>query len=139
MSPDITPRMYDDTVEAMMSDLNRSLVGQKPSLESMHEGDVRSYVTRDGAEVIVPKEQVDYLWDVCDDSERIRLRLPIYVRTDVTGTMGAWRVDGKIEAGIVARILGKPMFRDDSVRLYNPDLKELRKKIPDCIMILFTV
>jgi hypothetical protein len=30
------------------------------------------------------------------------------------------------------------MFRDDRVRLYNPDLKDLKKLIPDAYMVVFT-
>ena len=62
----------------------------------------------------------------------------IYVSTDVSGEVSAWKVEGKTEATVVAKLLGKPIFRDDRVRLYNPDLKKLKSLIPDAYMVVFT-
>ena len=42
------------------------------------------------------------------------------------------------EAPVVAALLGKRMHRDGYLRLYHPDLSDLRAKIPDCVMIVFT-
>ena len=130
--------MQKPTVETMLSDLNTNLAMGKPTLEKMKcDGDRRSKV-RGGTEIEVPQEQVDLLWDACDDAQRIALRLPIYLYSDISGETGAWKVQGRVEAAVVAKLLGKPMFRDDMVKLYYPDYKQLKKLIPDAIMVVFT-
>ena len=111
------------TIESMMSELNTNLAAGKRSLDEMRASGDYSFNVRGGGKVEIPKEQVDILWDVCDDSERLRLRLPIYVSTDTSSDSGAWKVEGRTEAAVVARLLGKSMYRDDMVRLHYPDFK----------------
>lgn len=131
--------MEPGIIEGMMSELNRSLaVGRRTIAEMMDSGD-HTYRTRDGSVVEIPAEQIQLIWDACDDQERIRLRLPLFVATDASSESGAWKVEGRTEAGFVARFLGKRLFREDMVRLYHPDLKDLRSKIPDAIMVVFTI
>ena len=127
-----------DFLAAVMSDLNSNLAVGKRTLEQMIDSGDFSYKTRSGSVVVIPKEQMDYLWEVCEESEKITLRLPIYVATDISSESGAWKVEGRPDADVVARILGKKMFKEGLVRLYHPDLKDLRAKIPDAIMIVFT-
>ena len=109
------------TIESMMSELNTNLAAGKRSLDEMRASGDYSFNVRGGGKVEIPKEQVDILWDVCDDSERLRLRLPIYVSTDTSSDSGAWKVEGRTEAAVVARLLGKRMHRDDLVQLHYPD------------------
>ena len=126
------------TIESMMSELNTNLAAGKRSLEEMRTSGDYSFNVRGGSKVEIPKEQIDILWDVCDDAERLRLRLPIYVSTDTSSDSGAWKVEGRTEAAVVARHLGKSMYRDDMVRLHYPDFKQLKSMIPDAIMVVFT-
>ncbi len=125
-----------DFVESIMSDLNSNLAAERISLMDMMDGK-RSYRTRDGSIIDVPDEQIRTLWDVCDDSERIRLRVPMYIGTDVSGETSAWKVEGKVEASVIAKLLEKKVHREGYLRLYHPDLKQLRGQIPDCFMMVF--
>ncbi len=127
-----------DFVASIMQDLNRNLAAEKRSLEDMVGGE-RTYRMRDGSVIEVPEEQVMRLWEVCDDSERIRLRLPIYVGTDTSGEMSSWKVEGTVEASVIAKILGKKVHREGYLRLYNPDLRVLKDQIPDCYLMVFTM
>ncbi len=126
-------------VEGMMAELNRSLAVGRKTLAEMIDGGDHTYRTRDGSVAEIPEDQLMLIWDACDDSERIRLRLPLFVYTDSSAESGAWKVEGRTEATFVARFLGKAQFREDMVRIYHPDLKELRSKIPDAIMIVFSI
>ena len=126
-----------DLLQTAMSELNGSLAVQKPSLESMMDGE-RSYHLRDGSVIEVPPEQLKIIWDACDDSERIRLRVPIYVKTDVSGDTPAWCVEGKAEASVISKLLNRNLAREDYLKLYNPDLKMLKKLIPDCYLMVFS-
>lgn len=122
----------------IMKDLNSNLAVSKRTLEQMLDSGDRTYKVRDGSTVEIPEEQLMLLWDACDDSQRIALRLPIYVSTDTSGETSAWKVEGRVEAPVVAKILGKRLHKDDYLRIYHPDLRDLRSKIGDAIMMVFT-
>ena len=130
--------MEEAFLSSIMKDLNSNLAVSKRTLAEMMDDGDRTYRTRDGSVVEIPEDQLRVLWDVCDDSQRIALRLPIYVSTDTSGEVSAWKVDGCVEAPVVAALLGKRMHRDGYLRLYHPDLSDLRAKIPECVMIVFT-
>ena len=130
--------MEEAFMRNIMKDLNSNLAVSKRTLEQMLDSGDRTYKVRDGSTVEIPEEQLMLLWDACDDSQRIALRLPIYVSTDTSGETSAWKVEGRVEAPVVAKILGKRLHRDDYLRLYHPDLRDLRSKIGDAIMMVFT-
>jgi hypothetical protein len=127
-----------DFLASVMSELNSNLAVGKRTIEQMIDSGDYTYKTRSGSVVEIPKEQVDLLWSVCDESEKIRLRLPIYVSTDISAESGAWKVEGNPDAAVVAKLLGKKMYKDGYLRLYHPDLKDLKGKIGEAIMMVFT-
>ncbi|MBE6521880.1 MAG: DUF61 family protein [Thermoplasmata archaeon] len=127
-----------DFLASVMSELNSNLAVGKRTLEQMMDSGDFTYKTRSGSVVSIPKEQMDYLWEVCEETEKIRLRLPIYVSTDISSDIGAWKVEGTPDADVVARILGKNMHREGYLRLYHPDMRDLKSKIPDAIIVVFT-
>lgn len=126
-----------DFVDSIMSDLNRNLAAEKVPLEEMRDGR-RSYRMRDGSTIEVPVDQIDVLWDACGDATRLRLKVPIYVATDVSAEVSAWKVEGIAEAEVIAALLGKTVRKSGFLRLYYPDLKILREKIPDCLIMVFS-
>ncbi len=127
-----------DFLASVMSDLNTNLAVGKRTLEQIMDSGDFSYKTKSGSKVGIPKEQIDYLWSICEESEKIRLRLPIYVSTDTSSDIGAWKIEGSPDVEVVARILGKNVLKDGYLRLYHPDLKDLKGRIPDAIMIVFS-
>lgn len=129
--------MAPDFVESIMSELNRNLaVGKRTLLEMEETGDY-TYKTRDGSVIEISEDQFQRIWDVCDDSERLRLRLPIYVSTDTSAEYGAWKVEGRTEVSVISKLLGKRPIREDFLRLYHPDFKDMKKLIPDAYMVVF--
>lgn len=126
------------SVESMLAELNTNLAAGKRTLEDMYTGGDRTYRMRDGTVMEIPQEQLQILWDACDDAQRISLKLPIYVSTDTSGETAAWKVSGRTEAPVVAKLLGRRLHRDDLLRLYYPDLKQLKSLIPDAFLTIFT-
>ncbi len=125
-------------MSSIMRELNSNLAASKPSLMEMMDSGDRTFRLRDGSVIEIPEEQLRLIWDSCDDSQRLRLRLPIYVSTDISGEGSAWKVEGAVEAAVVARILGRRQYKEGYLRLYHPDLRDLRAKIGDAVLITFT-
>ncbi len=130
--------MDDAFIASVMREFNSSLAASKPLLTELMDGDAPGYRMRDGSVVEVPPDKLKAVWDACDDSERIRLRIPIYVSTDIGSETSSWKVEGVTEAAVVAKILGKKVYREGYLRLYHPDLKELQRKIGEAAMVIFT-
>ncbi len=102
-------------MQSMMWDFNSNLARSKRTLSEIIDSSNRTYRTRDSSMVEIPEEQLQFLWDVCDDSQRISLRLPIYVSTDISNETSAWKVEGRIEALVTAMILGKKLHKGGGV------------------------
>ncbi|MBO5654172.1 MAG: DUF61 family protein [Candidatus Methanomethylophilaceae archaeon] len=113
-------------------------VKRRTLVDYLDNGDL-SYVTRDGNRCDIDAEELKVLSEVCTEIEKMRVRLPILVSSDASGEGTAWRVDGVAESAVVARLLGKTRRLPDSVRFFNPDLHNLRKKLPTCTFIVFSV
>jgi hypothetical protein len=125
-------------MRSIMSELNRNLATERRTIEQMIDSGDLTYRVRDGSVVEVPKEQADILWEACEAVGAYSLRVPIYVSTDTTGEQGSWKVDGRMESDVVAKLLGKRKTRDDMLRLHYPDYKDLRRMIPDLVLVVFT-
>ena len=79
-----------DFLASVMSDLNSNLAVGKRTLEQMMDSKDFSYKTKSGSTVSIPAEQMEYIWELCDESEKIRLRLPIFVSTDISPFPAIW-------------------------------------------------
>ena len=131
--------MEDDPrdVTKMIAGLNSNVPAAKVPLLDLAESDAPSYRTRSGETIDIDRSEIDLLLSVCDEMEKIRLRLPITMVTDTSGEMSIWRIDGRTEAAVISRILGKPLLKEDSVRIYYPDYQMLREKLPTSISTLY--
>ena len=131
--------MEDDPrdVTKILAGMNSSAPAGKVSLLDLADSDDPSFRTRSGSVIEIDRAEVDLLMSVCTEMEKIRLKLPITMVTDTSGEMSAWRIDGRTEASVISRILGKPLLREDSVRIYYPDYQILREKLPSSIVTMY--
>ena len=131
--------MEDDPrdVTKMIAGMNTSVPAVKIPLLDLAESENPSFRTRGGSVIEIDRSEINLLMDVCTEMEKIRLRLPITMVTDTSGEMSIWRIDGAVEAKVIARILEKPMLREDSIRIYYPDYQILREKLPSSIVTLY--
>ena len=131
--------MEDDPrdVTKMLAGMNSSAPAAKVSLLDLADSDEPSFRTRSGSTVEIDRSEIDLLMSVCTEMEKIRLKLPITMVTDTSGEMSTWRIDGKTEAAVISRILGKPLIKEDSVRIYYPDYQILREKLPSSIVTMY--
>ena len=131
--------MEDDPrdVTKMLAGMNSSAPAGKVSLLDLADSDNPSFRTRTGTVIDIDRAEIDLLMDACTEMEKIRLKLPITMVTDTSGEMSTWRIDGRTEAAVISRILGKPLIKEDSVRIYYPDYQILREKLPSSIVTMY--
>lgn len=126
-----------EDIQKMIAGMNSHLPPVRRTLLDYSENGNLFYKTREGTKVEFDSEEIDFLLEICDEIEKIRLKLPIIVSTDASGETSAWKVDGILESAVVAKILGKTKHREDMLRLYFPDLQTLRKKLPNAVIVAF--
>lgn len=113
-------------------------VKRRTIVDYLDNGDLH-YVTRDGNRCDIDRDELDGLAAQCTEIEKMRVRLPILVYSDASGEGTAWRVEGVSDSDVVARLLGKTKRLPNSVRFYNPDLHKLRKLLPSCTFVIFSI
>ena len=124
-------------VENIIRDMNRHIpVSRKTLLECLESAEA-TYETKDGQKCSIDRKDLEFLAGKCTEIEKMRLRIPIFVSTDISYEGGAWKVDGRTEAAVVSKLLNKKLHRDDFLRLYHPDLIELRRMLPSIVVVLF--
>lgn len=110
-------------------------IGKRSLIDCM-ETDDYTYSIGNGEVCIMEKEEIDYISHQCDEIDKIRLKIPITVVPDVSGD-SMWRVDGMTESKVIAKILGKTLSNEGTLKFFNPDLAVLMKKLPSSVQILF--
>lgn len=131
--------MSDDpmNIERMVAEMNSNMPVNRRTVSDYLENGNLTYKTRSGIVGTFGKEELECLASFCTAIEKMRLRVPVFVSTDTSSETGAWKVEGTVEAGVVSKILGKKLYRDDMLRLHYPDLAELRRRFPELIVVLF--
>lgn len=124
-------------IENIVRDMNRHIPVSRRTLLEYLESGYDEYETKDGQKCSVDRADIELLAGKCTEIEKMRLRVPILVSTDTSSETGAWKVEGRTEAAVVSRLLNKRLYRDDFLRLYHPDLKDLRRMLPSLVVVLF--
>jgi len=130
--------MFDESsLQRFIIVMNSHLPAKKRSLiELLLEKDP-CYDGKDGHRYHLEREELEYLSSLMDPMERSKLRLPILIMTDTGSESGAWKVMGRIEAKVIAKVLGRDLDTEDMVRFYYPHLHELRKKLPTTTSVMY--
>ncbi|MCL1811788.1 MAG: DUF61 family protein [Methanomassiliicoccaceae archaeon] len=124
-------------IENIIRDMNRHMpVSRKTLLEHLESGD-DTYETKDGLKCSLDRKDLEALAAKCTEIEKMRLRIPIFVSTDTSCETGAWKIDGRTEAAVVSKILNKRIYKEDFLRLYYPDLQDLKRMFPSLVVTLF--
>ena len=124
--------------ENMIRDMNRHVpVSRKTLLEYIESGEC-TYDTKGGVKCSVGRDEIELLAGMCTEMEKMRLRIPIIIGTDISCEAGAWKVEGTTEVAVVSRLLNKNPHGNGFLRLYHPDLRALRAMLPSLIAVVFT-
>lgn len=129
--------MFDEsTLQRFLTVMNRHLPTKKRALADLLLEKDPYYEGKDGNRYKLDKAELQYLDSLLDMFDKGKLRLPILIMTDTEGE-GAWKVTGRLEAKVVAKVLDRELDTDDMVRFYHPHLHELRKKLPTTTTVMY--
>ena len=124
-------------LDKALMQMNSSVPVSRRSLLDYEENGEWFFTTRDGVRCEISEEEIGYHCSICTEIEKMRLKLPILISTDCSGDITSWKVEGRTETAVTARILGKNVLTEDHLRFYNPDLKRLRTRLPTCTAVTF--
>lgn len=123
-------------IRRIMSDINADAPVNKHTLLDCIEGN-RTYKTRSGHTIEMDPKEIEYLSTICDQIDRMYLRLPIFVSTDITGEETCWKADGRIECKIIAKVLDRAWHDEETIRIFPSDYRVLLKRLPTTTAILY--
>lgn len=130
--------MFDESsLRRFIIVMNSHLPARKRSLIELLEEKDPFYDGKDGHKYHLKREELEYLSSLMDPMERSKLRLPILIMTDTGSESGAWKVTGRVEAKVIAKVLRRDLDTEDMVRFYYPHLHELRKKLPTTTSVMY--
>lgn len=124
-------------VSRMIAGLNSNIpINRRTLMDYIENGDY-TYKTKEGDTITFPQEGIDMLASITDDQQKLTLRLPIFVSTDIQGERPCWKVDGITETEVVSKLLERRVHSDNRLPIYYPDLVKMRKMIPELTFTLF--
>lgn len=130
--------MFDESsLQRFIVIMNRHLPTQRRSLNELLQEKDPYYEGKDGHRYKLDRAELEYLDSLLDVFDKGRLRLPILIMTETESETGAWKVTGKLEAKVIAKVLERELDTEDTVRFYHPHLHELRKKLPTTTTIMY--
>ena len=124
-------------LDKALMQMNTSIPVSRRSLLDYSENGDLFFITREGVRCDISSDEISYLCGICTEIEKMRLKLPILISTDCSGDVTSWKVEGRTETAVTARMLGKTVITEDHLRFYNPDLKRLRSLLPTCTAVTF--
>src|SRR5512137_587968 len=102
--------MFDEsTLQRFLMIMNRHLPAQRKALADLLLEKDPYYEGKDGNRYKVDREELIYLDSLLDFFDKGRLRIPIFVMTDTESDSGAWKVTGKVEAKVIAKVLERDL------------------------------
>ena len=124
-------------ISRMIAGLNSNMpINRRTLMDYIENGDY-TYKTKEGDTITFPQEGIDMLASITDDQQKLTLRLPIFVSTDIQGERPCWKVDGITETEVVSKLLERRVHSDNRLPIYYPDLVKMRKMIPELTFTLF--
>lgn len=96
-----------------------------------------SVESRDGVKCDLDPEELQRIAGWLTEGERALLRIPILLIADTASEGSAWRVSGRLESIVISRALGRSPPEGEELRLYGPQLAEVRRRLPTATTALF--
>jgi uncharacterized protein (UPF0216 family) len=123
--------MFDERVlEKLFKSMNEHVPAQRPNLADLLETEEPCYTGKDGRRYHLDKVELKLISENVDKWDWSRLKLPILLMTDTSQEQGGWKVMGKIEVRLISRLIHREPEREDEMRVFYPQLHDIRKILP---------
>ena len=124
--------------------LNRHLPKRRKTLRELLEEDKPSIKSMDGSTHSFDKKELEKIASMIPEWEHDKLRLPIYLEMSSSMERGAIKITGRIECRMINRILHEvekteKIEERDSLIIYYPHLKKIRKELQTTTQFMFTL
>ena len=141
----------EKTLANLVRSLNRHLPAVRKTLAELLREEKPAIIGRDNTMHRIRKEELEMLASILGDSERERLKIPIYIELSPEWR-GIARILGALECKVVLKILGKPAERErgvvegesaeehearDEIFINRADVRRLRRALPTTTQYAF--
>ena len=142
---------HERTLANLVRSLNRHLPAVRKTLAELLREEKPAIIGRDNTMHRIRKEELEMLASILGDSERERLKIPIYIELSPEWR-GIARIHGALECKVVLKILGKPAERErdvvegesaeerearDEIFINRADVRRLRRALPTTTQYAF--
>jgi uncharacterized protein (UPF0216 family) len=123
--------MFDERIlEKLFKSMNEHVPVQRPNLADLLEMEEPVYSGKDGRMYHLDKVELKLISENIEKWDWARLKIPILLMTDTCEEQGCWKVMGKVEVRLISRLVHREPEREDEMRLFYPQLYEIRKMLP---------
>jgi uncharacterized protein len=123
--------MFDERVlEKLFKNMNEHVPSQRPNLADLLVSSDPSYTGKDGRTYHLDREELMLIGANLDRWDWSRLKVPILLMTDTTYEHGCWKVMGRLEVRLISRLVNREPEREDEMRIFYPQLLEIRRLLP---------
>jgi len=124
--------------------LNRHLPAKRRTLKELLAEDRPNIKNLDGSTHSFDKKELEKIAAIIPEWEYDKLRLPIYLEMCSSMERGTIKISGRVECMVVNRVLYedeelKKKEIKDSIIIYYPHLRKVRKELPTTTQFMFTM
>ncbi len=121
--------------------LNRHLPAKRKTLKELLPEERPNIKNLDGSIHSFDKKELERLASVIPEYEHDKLRLPIYLEMSSSMERGTIKISGRIECMVVNTVLheGEKREEEESMIIYYPHLRKVRKELPTTTQFMFTM
>ncbi|MCZ7398842.1 MAG: DUF61 family protein [Candidatus Methanoperedens sp.] len=121
--------------------LNRHLPAKRKTLKELLPEERPNIKNLDGSTHSFDKKELERLASVIPEYEHDKLRLPIYLEMSSSMERGTIKISGRIECMVVNTVLHEGGKREEkeSMIIYYPHLRKVRKELPTTTQFMFTM
>lgn len=121
--------------------LNRHLPKKRRTLKELLLEDIPDIKNLDGSTHSFDKKELEKLASIVPEWEHDKLRLPIYLEMSSSMERGTIKISGRIECMVINAVLHEREKRDEkeSMIIYYPHLRKVRKELPTTTQFMFTM
>lgn len=122
-----------------LKSINRHLAVKRPTLKELLKDEKPNILLQDGDKHYLRKKELEEIGEILPEEYHDRLRLPVYIEMSSSKYgRGTARVAGYPECLLLAKVLEKE-FEGDTMFVYKPEIRILRKKFPTTTQYMFTI